>query len=258
MGAKREGGTIFMKDKVLLVGDGLLAQGVAACFREWGAQVFSLEEGESPSEGVTAVVDVLPGPVDRKRELLIRAERIVPGDTPVFTSALHVGSTRIASWLERPERVAGFSPLLLASMETVEVSRPLQGEEEPDWESLVRWWERFGKRVELLEDEPGLVFPRTLALMVNEATYMLMEKGATAEAIDLAMKKGTHHPQGPLEWADEVGVDQILWILTGLFEELGDDRYRPAPLLRRMVYAGRTGRAAGRGFHPYETARRGV
>ncbi len=138
---------------------------------------------------------------------MIQAEKSVSPDTPIFTSALHVGCTRIASWLNRPERVAGFSPLLLPTMNVVEVSRPLQAEEDPGWEGRVRWWERWNKRVEILEDEPGLVFPRTLALMVNEAAFVLTEKAATAEDIDMAMKKGPTIPTAP--WSGPIGWEWI-------------------------------------------------
>jgi 3-hydroxybutyryl-CoA dehydrogenase len=91
-----------------------------------------------------------------------------------------------------------------------------------------------------------------LALLVNEAAFALSEGVARARDIDLAMKKGTNYPFGPLEWADEIGIDQIIAILLGLQRELGEDRYRPAPLLRKMSYAGFLGQASARGFYLYE------
>ncbi|SMO92279.1 3-hydroxyacyl-CoA dehydrogenase family protein [Melghirimyces algeriensis] len=241
-----------MKNKVLLVGEGPIVSDTMTFFQEKGVEVVTLEQADNAESDITAVVDVITGSVDHKREGLIQAVKMVPVDCPVFTSALYAGATRVASWLENPERVAGFSPLLLSSMDRVEISRPLQAEESLLWEQRVCWWKQWGKQVEILGDEPGLVFPRTIALMVNEAAYALREQIATAEDIDLAMKKGTNHPHGPLEWADRIGVDQVVWILKGLLEETGDPRYRPAPLLRQMVYAGRLGRSVGQGFYRYQ------
>src|SRR5205807_862654 len=104
------------------------------------------------------------------------------------------------------------------------------------WDKAVQVWRRAGKQVEVVGDEVGLVFPRTWAMLVNEAAFALTEGVAEAAAIDLAMKKGTRFPMGPLEWADEIGIDQVVWILSGLVRELGEDRYRPTSLLRKMVY----------------------
>ncbi|WP_141201698.1 3-hydroxyacyl-CoA dehydrogenase family protein [Paludifilum halophilum] len=241
-----------MADKVLLVGDGPLAEETAAFFREKKVEVWSLEQArEKAVPDIAAVIDGVSGPADWKKEGLRQAEALVFEQVPIFTSALYTCAAQAASWLNHPQRVAGFSPLCLREMKTVEISRPLQAEEDSGWTARLACWERWGKSVEVVGDEPGLVFPRTLALMVNESAYVLTEKAASAKDIDTAMKKGTNHPRGPLEWADRIGVDQVGWILKGLFEELGEDRYRPAPLIRKMIYANRLGRSTGRGFHRY-------
>jgi 3-hydroxybutyryl-CoA dehydrogenase len=88
-------------------------------------------------------------------------------------------------------------------------------------------------------------------MIINEAAFALMEGVASAEDIDTAMKLGTNYPLGPLEWADRIGLDQVLAVLEGLQAEYGDDRYRPAPLLRQLVRAGHCGQSTGRGFHSY-------
>lgn len=242
-----------MTDKVLLIGGGPLVEETRSFLEGKGVFVILSEDGRKTPvpENVTAVVDVVSGPVSEKRDGLCQGEKRVSERVPIYTSTLYVSATQAASWLKHPERVIGFSPLLLHEMDVMEVSRPLQGEDFTNWMDGLTCWERWGKKMEVVGDEPGLVFPRTLALMVNESAFMLTEKGAGPEEIDLAMKKGTNHPFGPLEWADRVGVDQIAWILRGLFEELGDDRYRPASLIRKMVYAKRLGRSTGRGFHTY-------
>ena len=107
----------------------------------------------------------------------------------------------------------------------------------------------LGKESAEVKDAPGLVFPRILSLIINEAARSLDEGIATAEEIDIALRLGTNYPQGPLRWADEIGLDEVLAVIEGLQEETGDDRYRPAPLLKKLVASGRLGETAGRGFY---------
>ena len=102
-----------------------------------------------------------------------------------------------------------------------------------------------------MRDDAGLVLGRVLCLIINEAAAMLMEGVASARDIDTALKLGANYPRGPLEWADSMGVDFVYAVLRGLQEEQGEDRYRPAPLLRKMVLAGKLGRKSGSGFFDY-------
>lgn len=107
-----------------------------------------------------------------------------------------------------------------------------------------------------MQDEVGLVYARILSLIINEAAFGLMEGIASPQDIDTAMRQGTNYPMGPLEWADTVGVDDIVAVLNGLHREIGEDRYRPAPLLRKLLYAKRLGLQSGRGFYTYPEERK--
>ncbi|MFQ5539519.1 MAG: 3-hydroxyacyl-CoA dehydrogenase family protein, partial [Candidatus Binatia bacterium] len=102
-----------------------------------------------------------------------------------------------------------------------------------------------------VKDAPGLVFPRILSLIINEAARSLDEGVARAEEIDVAMKLGVNYPLGPLRWGDQIGLDEVLAVLEGLQRETGDPRYRPSPLLRKMVLSDRLGEISGRGFFQY-------
>ncbi|MCA9993795.1 MAG: 3-hydroxybutyryl-CoA dehydrogenase, partial [Anaerolineales bacterium] len=113
------------------------------------------------------------------------------------------------------------------------------------------FWKGLGCDTVIVADGPGLVRARVVCCLINEATSALMEGVATAEDIDKAMKLGTNYPMGPLAWADLLGLDMVLGVMNGLFAEWGEDRYRPTPLLRRMVAAGYLGRKSGQGFYVY-------
>jgi 3-hydroxybutyryl-CoA dehydrogenase len=136
-------------------------------------------------------------------------------------------------------------------MKLVEVIRGLVTSDETT-DVVVDLAKRLGKTPVEAQDYPGFISNRILCPMINEAIYALMEGVGTAEAIDTVMKLGMNHPMGPLELADLIGLDVVLSILEVLHKGLGDDKYRPCPLLRRMVAAGHLGRKTGRGFYVYE------
>ncbi len=186
-----------------------------------------------------------------KEELLLGLGAAIPESALVLTSALAASATQAASWLPNPGRVVGFSilpPLREGSL--VELAPALQTAP-ANLSRAVVFWRNLGLECVQVADGPGLVRARVVCCLINEAAGALMEGVASAEEIDRAMKLGANYPLGPLEWADYLGLDTVLGVMTGLFQEWGEDRYRPAPLLRRMVAAGHLGQKSGRGFYDY-------
>ncbi|MFB4165874.1 3-hydroxyacyl-CoA dehydrogenase family protein [Alteribacillus sp. JSM 102045] len=160
--------------------------------------------------------------------------------------------TEIASWLSYSERVVGFGAFSNVNQAPlIEIALALQCESN-HLSFIQEQLQAAGKDIEIVDGEVGLVFPRILAMIINEAVFALMEQTASPEDIDMAMKKGTNYPHGPLEWAEELGIDDVYAVMSGLHQQLGEERYRPAPLIQKLVHAGWTGKDTGKGFYYYQ------
>lgn len=162
-----------------------------------------------------------------------------------------ISLTKLGAVTQRPEKVVGmhfFNPVPL--MRLVEVIRGLQTSDETT-ETVVELAKKMGKVPVEAKDSPGFISNRILCPMINEAIFALQENIGTAEAIDEVMKLGMNHPMGPLALGDLIGLDVILSVMEVLHRDLGEDKYRPCPLLRQMVDAGYLGRKSGKGFYEY-------
>ncbi len=197
------------------------------------------------------VIEVLNGSRDHKQLLLQDLDLGLRPGALLLSCCYGVSATRAGGWIRRPERVVGFAAVPpLADRQVVEVAPGLRTSRDA-LDRARAFFRAMGREPVVVDDGPGLVLPRMVACIINEAVYALSEGVASAQDIDAAMRLGTGYPLGPLEWADRMGIDQVLAVLEGLAEEFGAEHYRPAPLLRKMVAAGWLGRKTGRGFYQY-------
>ena len=200
---------------------------------------------------VDLVVEAASENLDIKIKIFQALDRICKADAILASNTSSISLTRIARETSRPGKVIGmhfFNPVPM--MKLVEVIRALQTDDEV-YALIDETARRVGKTPVEVNDSPGFVSNRILVPMLNEAIYALHEGVATAEAIDNVMKLGMAHPMGPLALADMIGLDTCLSIMEVLHEGLGESKYRPCPLLRKMVDAGYLGRKSGKGFYAY-------
>ena len=186
-----------------------------------------------------------------KRQIFSQVCAVLRPEAIVATNTSSLSITRLASSTDRPERFIGIhfmNPVPL--MELVEVIRGIATDDKT-FEASKQFVTKLGKTIAVSEDFPAFIVNRVLLPMINEAIYTLYEGVGNVEAIDNAMRLGAHHPMGPLELADFIGLDTVLSVMQALHEGLADSKYRPCPLLVKYVEAGWLGRKTQRGFYDY-------
>ena len=197
------------------------------------------------------VIEAATEKFELKSQLFVELDSILPKHVILASNTSSISITPLAAQTKRPEQVIGmhfFNPVPV--MKLVEVIRGL-ATSQATYDTVKALSEKLGKTPVEVNDAPGFVSNRVLMPLLNEAMFAVMEGVATPEAIDEVFKLGMAHPMGPLTLADFIGLDVCLDIMRVLHDGLGDPKYRPCPLLIRMVDAGWLGRKSGRGFYPY-------
>jgi 3-hydroxybutyryl-CoA dehydrogenase len=223
--------------------------------KQAGLKLIATAESYDGLSDCDLVIEAATEKEDIKRKIFTALCPSLKPEALVASNTSSISITRLAAATDRPEKFIGIhfmNPVPL--MELVELIRGI-ATADATFEASKEFVKKLGKTIAVAEDFPAFIVNRILLPMINEAIYTLYEGVGNVEAIDTAMRLGAHHPMGPLELADFIGLDTCLSVMQVLHEGLADSKYRPCPLLVKYVEAGWLGKKAGRGFYDYRGAK---
>lgn len=221
-----------MQKRIFILGDPSLVEEYTALCTE---KRFNIQPINSSDLAVDVMLELTNLSGDMKKDNLIRLDRIIPTTIPILSSSVTFTIAEQATWIKNPERLIGigaFPTFLQGSLIEFTASNFTDSSTRSFIEQFAA---TVGKTAVFVHDSIGLVMPRILSMLVNEACFAMMEGVATGTDIDTAMKLGTNYPYGPLEWGDRIGAKNILAVMESLHKQAGDERYRPAPLLQKAA-----------------------